>query len=63
MPTLLFPSESLYCFLLDTLVVRQAVSAGFTPYLPPLSDAGLGSAGGGGGIARLSAISSLLSLR
>ena len=55
MPALLFPNEALYCFLLDTLAVRQAASVGFTPYLPPLSDARLGGAGGGGGggIARL----------
>lgn len=54
MPALLFPNEGLYSFLLDTQAVRQAACAGFTPYLPPLSDAGLGGAGGGGGgIARL----------
>lgn len=53
MPALLFPNEGLYCFLLDTLAVRQAASVGFTPYLPPISDARLGGTGGGGGIAHL----------
>lgn len=55
MPALFFPSEGLYCFLLDTLALRQAASVGFTSYLPPLSGAGLGGAGGaeGGGSTRL----------
>lgn len=53
MPALLFPSEGLYFFLLDTQAVRRAACFRFTLYLPLLSDARLGSAVGGGGIAHL----------
>lgn len=49
MLALLFPSEGLFCFVLDMLPVRQAATPGFTPYLPPLSDVGVGGIGGGGG--------------